>query len=252
MADSQLHIKIILLLLFFLIAYPILISVSYPFQIAYEYGGRELTPPDYDDPTSKVYLVDIGNWTLYNYGGTERKGVGNWNVDVTRTTSGGVYRVRVQIYDTFGPIHYNFRTCRWIDFNGSYRDTWVPYDYYMVNTTLAILYPNNVTGNFDNLIFYVERQGEVMFYGSFNFNSTKYSDCSEAWSNSELYLELGVDWDNIKTTYNIFNMFSSVFFVQIPNLPIHIKALIGTPMWVSFIIAVFIIMSRLIPLITGV
>lgn len=252
MPDSQLHIKIILILLFFLIAYPILVAVSNPFLISYSYGGRELNAPDYDDPTGKVFLVDKQNWTIYDSGGREGKGVGNWNVDVTRFFYGGLRQFRVQIYDAFGPILYNFRTCRWTDYEGAERDDYVQHDYMMQNSTLDTLYPNNVTGTFDALKFYVEREGDVKFYGSVTFNSSKYSDCSEAWSNSELYLELGVDWDNVKTTFNIFNMFSSVFFVQIPNVPVYVKALIGTPMWVSFIIAVFIIMSRLIPLITGV
>jgi hypothetical protein len=80
---------------------------------------------------------------------------------------------------------------------------------------------------------------------SFNYNETTYSSVEDAWNHHGLSFFVGIEFDQIATGLNAWDMIGMILFFKCPALPFPLGYIIGVPIWVciawlsfAFIIAV--------------
>ena len=83
--------------------------------------------------------------------------------------------------------------------------------------------------------------GGIVFY----WNTTTYSDPSDAWDNDELLLLHGI---GILASTDIASLLMSLLFLQLPEVPTLVNLLIVTPVWAAIIFVAWFIIKSMIPL----
>jgi len=82
--------------------------------------------------------------------------------------------------------------------------------------------------------------GVFIFY----WNTTAYSDSENAWDNDGLYLLHGV---GIESNPDVIALLISLLFLQLPNCPTLINALLATPIWACVIYLIWFIIKESLP-----
>lgn len=82
--------------------------------------------------------------------------------------------------------------------------------------------------------------GGFVFY----WNTTTYSDPSDAWDNNVLYLLHGV---GLLANTDIASLLISLLFLQLPEVPALVNVLIVVPIWASIIFVLWFIIKEMIP-----
>ena len=82
--------------------------------------------------------------------------------------------------------------------------------------------------------------GTFLFY----WNITAYSDSEDAWDNDELYLLHGV---GVESNPDVVALLISLLFLQLPDCPVLINALLATPIWACVIYLIWFIIKESLP-----
>ena len=82
--------------------------------------------------------------------------------------------------------------------------------------------------------------GDFIFY----WNSTLYSDPNDAWDNDVLYFLHGM---GIDANTDVISLLVGLLFLQLPECPILINALIATPIWACVIFLIWFIIKESLP-----
>jgi hypothetical protein len=83
------------------------------------------------------------------------------------------------------------------------------------------------------------------------WNQTKYAKPSDALNGGELSLLLCMNFDQINTTFNAWNIIGSILFFQMPNVHPALNALIAIPIWVMIAWLIYILILKAIPFVGG-
>ena len=78
------------------------------------------------------------------------------------------------------------------------------------------------------------------------WNSTLYSDPSDAWDNDVIYLMHGVGLEST-AVIDIASLLLDLLTLQIPQVPLLINVLIAVPIWASIIYLIWFIIKEMIP-----
>ncbi len=78
----------------------------------------------------------------------------------------------------------------------------------------------------------------------FWWNTTTYSDPSDAWDNDDLLLLHGV---GLTANTDIASLLLALMFLQLPEVPTVVNVLIITPIWASIIFVLWFIIKEMIP-----
>jgi hypothetical protein len=80
---------------------------------------------------------------------------------------------------------------------------------------------------------------------SFNYDEETYSSVADAWNHHGLSFFIGIEFDQIATGLNAWDMIGMILFFKCPSLPFPLGYIIGVPIWIciawlsfAFIIAV--------------
>ena len=79
----------------------------------------------------------------------------------------------------------------------------------------------------------------------FSWNTTTYSNPSDAWDSTELYLIHGI---GITADTNIAGLLLSLLFLQLPAVPFLVNIILVTPLWACIIYVTWFIIKSMIPL----
>lgn len=71
------------------------------------------------------------------------------------------------------------------------------------------------------------------------YNSTAYSNSTEAWENDDIHVEFAIEWDELGTGLNGWNLLSAVLWFQAPDVHPAINFFIAFPMWVDIALIIF-------------
>lgn len=82
--------------------------------------------------------------------------------------------------------------------------------------------------------------GSFVFY----YNTTTYTDSTDAWDNDELYLIHGYGFT---PNSNIISLLVGILFLQLPDVPAGINLLIATPPWASIIYIIWFVVKESLP-----
>jgi len=86
--------------------------------------------------------------------------------------------------------------------------------------------------------------GSFMFY----WNTTTYTDSSDAWDNNALYFLHGM---GITADTNIVSLLLALLFLQIPDVPLLISVLLATALWANILYLLWFIIISMIPFLGG-
>lgn len=73
----------------------------------------------------------------------------------------------------------------------------------------------------------------VTMHNVVGYNNDTYANASEAFENDQLYLEFGIEWDELGTGLNAWNMLTSILFFQEPDIHPYINVLLAAPLWAA-------------------
>lgn len=82
------------------------------------------------------------------------------------------------------------------------------------------------------------------YYMSLSYNTTLYSSFEDAWNHEGVAAFAGVNFDDVNTSYNAFDLIAGLLFFAWPaETPIIIRAFLSIPIWacVSYLIFIFIL-----------
>ena len=82
--------------------------------------------------------------------------------------------------------------------------------------------------------------GGFIFY----WNTTTYTNPSDAWDNDDLLLLHGI---GLTSDTNIANLLLALLFLQIPEVPFLVNVLLVTPLWANIIYVAWFIIKSMIP-----
>jgi len=71
--------------------------------------------------------------------------------------------------------------------------------------------------------------------GSFNYNETTYSSVEDAWDHYGLDFCSGIEFDQMATGLNAWDLIGMVLFFKIPNIHPIFNYMIAVPIWVSIV-----------------
>jgi hypothetical protein len=81
----------------------------------------------------------------------------------------------------------------------------------------------------------------------FGYNTTAYDNCTQAYENDALGIWLGINFDQVNTTYNAWNLIQMILFFQMPDVHPLINMIIAIPLWITIAYLVFTLITKLIP-----
>lgn len=81
----------------------------------------------------------------------------------------------------------------------------------------------------------------------FGYNTTAYGNSTDAYENSALGLWLGINFDQVNTQYNAWNLIQMILFFQMPDVHPMINMIIAIPIWITIAYLVFTLITKLIP-----
>ena len=183
---------------------------------------------DYVD-FNKTDMTLVGGYYYYiNY---DALGGFDWRDSFTIATE--TFEVGAKIY--WGPFWFGaLDQVQFINAEGTNYDT---------SLTLTDVENDGVEGTAKyNLIFSSSGNdaGDFIFY----WNSTLYSDPSDAWDNSALYFVHGVGFS---PNTDIISLLVGILFLQLPDVPWEINLLLASFPWASVIYIIWFIVKESLP-----
>lgn len=93
--------------------------------------------------------------------------------------------------------------------------------------------------------------GHTTYHTTFAYDEDVYSSYEDAWDNGDLFVFFGVNFDDVNTSYNAWQVISMLLFFQLPDINPIINAIIAVPLWVCIAYLSFILILRAIGAIFG-
>ncbi|MCJ7482270.1 MAG: hypothetical protein MUO31_04830 [Thermodesulfovibrionales bacterium] len=87
----------------------------------------------------------------------------------------------------------------------------------------------------------------VTIKAMFGYNTTAYDNCTHAYENNALGIWLGINFDQVNTQYNAWNLIQMILFFQMPDVHPMINMIIAIPIWITIAYLVFTLITKLIP-----
>ena len=182
---------------------------------------------DYED-FNKTDMTQVGSFYFIYYDALDGF---DWYAGFLATTE--TFTVGAKIY--WGPFWLGgLDDVQFISAEGTNYDT---------SLTLTDIENDGVDGTAKyNLIFSESGNdaGDFIFY----WNSTTYSNPSDAWDNSDLVLVHGVGFT---PNTNIVSLLLGILFLQLPDVPVQINLLLAVFPWASVIYIIWFIVKESLP-----
>lgn len=211
--------------------------------------SREVSVPDIFEvmdiysfaETKTICLNESGgevNWfnpTLYII----KISIGNWDTELQyrRANESDLEAFIVH-------IHYE-----WIIIPALHRVQWLNAKGVNEGTEVSVL--EIETNSVDNASRYTAQCSHFSYYSNFAFNGSLYANFTDAWNHHGLYAFFGVNFDDVNTSYNAFDLIAKLLFFQLPECNVYINALIAIPIWITIGYLVYVLIIKVIPFIAG-
>jgi len=90
---------------------------------------------------------------------------------------------------------------------------------------------------------------QLIVYVGWNF--TKYAKPSDAFKGGEISFLLCINFDKMNTSFNAWNLISSILFFQMPKVHPFLNAIIAIPVWICIAWLIYILIVKIIPFVGG-
>lgn len=235
----------------------VLLSALIPSQFfASTYEGRTIETPTYFEAIDLTSYASTLNYTFSDSdtsGQTVNYGVIYWIKDLTV----GGHELSVRFID-----FNNTPTARediyiyhfwwwWIFQTGSHQPDWINKNgvNYGGGIYLSEL-DGDYAGNTDDLRYTLQCDhfNINVFFG---FNTTRWATPSDAYNHEELAILFGVEWSQVNTSINAWDLVAMILFFGLPDVHWVIDAIIHIPIWIAEAYLAFILILRAIGAIFG-
>lgn len=180
------------------------------------------------DPTFYEISIDLGNHDITYY--------------YKKANETGLASALMHRYNIYLIIPTTHRL-EWFDNDGVRRDVG---DNFLEVASIQ----NNI--NEDNSTSSFRASCEHLSYRTvFGFNSSLYSNFTHAWNQHGLYVLFGVNFDDVGTSFNAFELVAMLLFFQFPNTNPYVNAMMKIPVWVAVGYLAYVLVIKVIPLIAG-
>lgn len=207
--------------------------------------SREVNVPDIYESidiysfaeTSIEYLNDSGGslWFLDNTYRIKNIDIGNWDIDLYyRRPNEGSYRLFL--------VHIWYD---WIIFPSDHQLEWFSRAGVNRGQVLEISHIES-DGAGDYSVSYRALCDHTTYHVTLAYNSSLYNSYTEAWNAGALGFFAGVNWDDMNTGLNAWNLISMLLFFQLPGISPIINALIAIPIWAAIAYLTYILILRAI------
>ena len=89
------------------------------------------------------------------------------------------------------------------------------------------------------------------YYSTLAYNTTLYGNFTHAWNYHALYAFFGIEFQDVDTSYNAFELIARLLFFQMPDIQTHVNALMAIPMWATIGYLIYAFITSVIPFIKG-
>lgn len=205
-------------------------------------GLVNVTVPESWTSTELLYLAETYNTTLGNATETDFDlGGRSFNLD------GGVntdLNVNTTMLFEFWYDWIFFRTevpCRWKNHLGQ-----------LVNSSHEnVLWWEEIDAQYSQDERFIAEWDDYQMYVTFSFDNSTYDSFEEAFYWGELGFWVGIQFDQINTSYNAWDIIGMLLFFSLPNVHPVINALIAIPIWIVIVYVSFILVLRVIGAVFG-
>jgi len=246
MAGSMGELKPLVLVITVLATFAILMSMIPSEFYAESYEGRELNVPEYFESSDIYSFATTYNFTIPSTYWDKRFDLGGWHVMFKHYVYGEDKHFFSKTYDTWWVFEWGWKTLNWYNNKGidvSEQREWGP-----------ILTYDALDDNYDedrNECKFTLKNNDVTFIVYFGFNTTTYSMPSEALAAGELECLYCLNFDQINTSFNAWNLVGAILFFQMPDVHPIINAIIAIPLWVCIGYLTFVLILKAIPFVGG-
>jgi len=212
--------------------------------------GREVNVPDFFEAIDIYSFADYINFTIDNIISYEEFTLGGHEFwFYTEPNWFAIEHVHNQFW-IFQWTH----SQRWYDQNGVEQSVFHQFSYPIEDSSYAIYVPDLGTEIPE------AQEGEIRMNVKCShtqekayiaYNTTAYSSYQDAYANLDLWIFLGMHFDDVNTAYNAWDLIGMLIFFQLPDIHWVINALIAIPIWVSIAYLSYVLIIKVIPLIGG-
>ena len=196
--------------------------------------------------TKSFWMNESGGWVSYIYGaGNPYYGMsvdlGNWDIDFYYKPADSSFLDCSLLHKTkiFFGLFPTPHELDWKLTNGQSK-----------GVKLSVEEMQEIAGDTDT-IFLRPKCKHTTYDVYFAYNSSIYSDFTEAWNSHGLAFFAGVNFDQVNTSYNAWNLIATLLWFKMPNMPFFMQALLSIPIWVCIGYLVYILILRAIGAIFG-
>lgn len=133
----------------------------------------------------------------------------------------------------------------WFIFSFRHPLEWLREDQYSLGDYISATELNATYQTYDRLEF-VSSCEHFQVFAFFDFNQTTYDDPLDAWEQDELYIFVGMQYDQTDTTYSAWEIIAMLLTFKLPNIQPLINMIIAIPIWISIAYLIFILILRAI------
>jgi len=216
--------------------------IPYEFWVAGE-QGRTIEPPEYFESSNLIqwnttYIMNVTHSYFETWGKEE---FGQYMRFHAWKPAVGDYRMNNVHLEKWWVFEWGQHKMNWINDKGISRG--------------GDLYEDEIEQDWNSdseLASYKVECSHFYCMADISYNTTTYESVYDAWSNSDLHILWGIEWDQMGTSYDAWSLISSVlFFRPITGIPYYISAILGIPIWIASAYIAFILILRAIGAVFG-
>lgn len=258
MSDSEKVGAYILFVVSFLGTFAFLIT-SMPTSLAHPQAVRNATTTDYFEAIDITSFAETWSYRMNETGG---KIIKYWTVYGLKD----MYSVEIEIDDEwFGGHNIDFVYSKANDTGNPMHPSLFIKHWYAVNLfdvyAHGMEWINGEGSNKGDVLQgselntdYAEGHAEYMIQckhfnmrGYFGYNETEYDNPVEAWNHHDLWVFLGINFDQIATSYNAWGLISMILFWKAPDIDPLFNVILSIPFWAIIVYIIIKVISLLLP-----
>jgi len=214
---------------------------------AFNIGGyeqqRQINVPEYFEAIDIQSFAETYNITTGNDFAEVYFSIGGWNLLWEVKPSQECYVFFS--FDSWWIFKWNFQSFHWYNKNGIEKST-------LLNLQPPGHYGNhyviewkNINGN--QTIQFSTQNPNVQLIVFFGYNTTEFSNVQDAINNDALSVLFCINFDQVNTSFNAWNLIGMLLFFQMPNVHPTINMLIAIPLWVVIAYLIYVLILKALP-----
>lgn len=222
----------------------IIVLMPQPLLPSSERDVASVSYPDGWESHDLLYIAESYNTTVTNSTDIQFE-FGGRSMRLTGSYSANGHSVILYEYWFEWLVMYRLEPCDWLDSTGYY------YDANFQNALLMESLDNSSYTQDERFIGRWTEHSQFKVYIIFSFDTGTYSGWEDAMSKGGLSIWLGIQFDQVNTSYNAWDIVGMILFFRMPDIDPILNAILAVPFWVAVAYVSFILVLRAIGSVFG-